>query len=56
MARIGIVVKGTDRVTKVCPGEWPTTLAAKAEIVFLNERFPLAPRLERVVLTREEAS
>jgi hypothetical protein len=48
--RIAIVLKNRDRIQTYCPGEWPTEIAAKAEIMARNASFPLAPGLERVVL------
>jgi hypothetical protein len=48
--KIGVAIKGTDTVKTVCPGEYETEIQAKAEIMKRNAGFPLAPRLERVVL------
>jgi hypothetical protein len=51
--RIAVVVVGTDRVKSVSPGAYATEIQAKAEILHRNARFPLAARLERVVLVQE---
>jgi len=52
--KIGIVVKDGYKVQTYCPGEYASEEQVKAEILFRNRRFPLAPRLERVVIAQED--
>jgi len=52
--KIAVAHSGTNKIKTVCPGEYETDMQAKAEIMYRNPKFPLDPKLERVVLKMAE--